>query len=169
MPIRLGETEPMALYLGDTEITKAYLGEIEVYSSDRLDTRDGVRVTSAQRAQNPYYGYWPGAGYRGTIENQANSRVIVIRGARRSWNPPFIFAWTGQPTSGTVYGRWSPDSGDDYDFTLSYNFPHGGWLSSGSVFPPNGVWNAASGLPTGTFYFFSDAARTQIISMRGRQ
>ena len=177
MTLRFGADTPAKLYLGADEVDKAYLGETEVYTRTRpITRRDGVRLTRADQAQfHDHFGFVRARGF-GAIENQATSRCQIFSGHRfRDFGDPEVFvAWTGQPTSGTVYFRFIRDSdGRTWDFTNNQGFlriyDHAPIALFASRVGLQNIFNAARGLPTGTLYIFSDSARTQIISMDGRR
>ena len=146
----------------------------------QITTRDGIRLTDAaqlpgvaQDGQN-WFGYRRSPAL-GAIEGAAQSRVqLAVGGRRANTHPSLILRWTGQPTSGTVYARFVLDAdGAATDFALAFRTTGGATLDAATGTPTwfadapiSGVWNAAGGLPVGTLYLYSDAARTRIISMR---
>ena len=110
----------------------------------------------------------------GAIADQATSLVRRLGGHRSRRNDivNFHISWTGEPTSGQVYGRYVPTTGNSVDFVLNTFLtafgPAGKQVPAWGAanFSPAGVWNAASGLPTGKIFLYSDAARTQQINLR---
>ena len=147
-----------------------------------------VSLTAAQNAV-PYNDHWgyrrqgiaTGFAKRGNIADEATSLVQVL-GGHRSSSPAhdnFHISWTGMPTSGSVYGRWVPNTGNSVDFTLNITNVAAAWRQWANI-PVHdpyysarannasfaGAWNASSGLPAGKFYLYSDSARTQQINLR---
>ena len=117
----------------------------------------------------------------GNIADEATSKVTLIGGHRnvRASTDNFHISWTGMPTSGSVYGRWVPNTGNAVDFTMTisnvgavYNqwspltFAGSFYEAHTSNFSPAGTWNASTGQPRGKFYLYSDDARTQQINLR---
>lgn len=117
----------------------------------------------------------------GMIADEATSKVTLVGGHRnvRFNNDNFHISWTGMPTSGSVYGTWRPTTGNAVNFTMTisnvgavYNqwspltFAGSFYEAHTGNFSPAGTWNAASGLPAGKFFLYTDSARTQQINLR---
>ena len=147
-----------------------------------------VSLTAAQNAA-PYNDHWgyrrqgiaTGFAKRGDIADEATSLVQVLGGHRSSApaHDNFHITWTGMPTSGSVYGRWVPNTGNSVDFTLAISNVSAAWNLYANIpvadpyysartsnAPFAGAYNSATGLPAGKFYLYEDAARTRQINLR---
>ena len=166
-------------------------GVVTVLTPDTVVNDGSVSLTAAAGGA-PYadhYGYLAAnvgrtGAARGSIADQATSKVLAVGGHRSVRNAPdnFHISWTGMPTSGSIYGRWVPNTGNHVDFTMGIRDEAATWTqwAPGIAFPQGtpfyeaharnvgfaGAWNSATGLPAGKFFLYEDAARTQLINLR---
>ena len=194
MTLRLGNDAIDAFYLGSDRVDRVYLGDDRVWPPPVA--HDGSVELTAAAGNAPFgdhFGYVAAgtaglAVATGAVTDPATSKVTLVAGHRnvRFNNDNFHIGWAGIPSSGTVYGRWVPNTGNAYDFTLTIsdvepvynqwadpslrgNFPSPFYQASMGNFTPAGVWNAASGLPAGKIFLYSDAARSRLISLDTRR
>lgn len=146
------------------DYTYVRIGMPTVVRAQSFDQTDGVRLATAGlvgRSQGvDLYGYDRATSNGSLVGGDAASKCAAWYGARES-NGEMRFNWSGHPTSGSVYFRWTPPSGESVDFD--------GAGEASRVFvresPIAGVFNGA--LPVaGTLYVYEDRERRRLISMR---
>ena len=167
------------------------LGVVTTLTPSTVVNDGGVSLELASSGTpfGDHYGYLAAntgrtGGARGRIDNIADSLVLAIAGHRSARNSPdnFHISWTGMPTSGSVYGRWVPNTGNHVDFTMNITDAAPTWTqwAPGISFPQGtafyeagarnvgfaGAWNSSTGLPAGRFFLYEDAARTRQINLR---
>ena len=134
-----------------------------IYVGEATGTIAGVRVTPEIKGTGWVY---ERTTQNGSIE-PSDSPVYAVDLLPSRGVVLFAIGWTGQPTSGTVYARWNPDTGANVDFNLNYN------ANAFVGLVNNTGWSgiATSGVlaefqnSLGVIQLFSDAARTTAINI----